>query len=263
MAGDDTVSTVQTRSAGGGRTRKRLLREGSTSLRASVAWSTLTNCYVIEDADGGTVVDACFPSTGDGVVDLLATLGRTPADIRVLLPTHGHFDHVGFVRGLKATLGTPIWIHRTGAALAAHPYRYRPQRNRLLFSMGHGRSLPILGRMGADGDARRPWSRCRRGLRGRRCAARARAAARQPAPDRTAGQCAFLLPGRVDRSPARLPASTGRALDAASPQPSGGCSVGHRRDPLAHGPQPSPRIHSEERVVVEGRHGQRVHRLKQ
>ena len=116
--------------------------------RSGRPWrGTLTNCYVIGDADGGTVVDACFPSTGDGVVDLLATLGRTPADIRVLLPTHGHFDHVGFVRGLKATLGTPIWIHRTGAALAAHPYRYRPQRNRLLISMGHGRSLPILGRM--------------------------------------------------------------------------------------------------------------------
>ena len=88
-----------------------------------------------------------FPSTGAAVVELLATLGRRPADIRALILTHGHFDHVGFARGLKVSLGTPIWVHGADRTLAAHPYRYRPERNRVVFTLGHGRSLPILGGM--------------------------------------------------------------------------------------------------------------------
>ena len=106
-----------------------------------------TNCYVVDDPKGVTLVDACFPSTGAAVVELLASVGRSPRDISALVLTHGHFDHVGFARGLKASLGTPIWVHSADRTLAAHPYRYRPERNRVVFSLGHGRSLPILGRM--------------------------------------------------------------------------------------------------------------------
>src|SRR4051794_15245892 len=106
-----------------------------------------TNCYVVDEPDGVTLVDACFPSTGAAVVELLATLGRRPADIRALILTHGHFDHVGFARVLKVSLGTPIWVHGADRTLAAHPYRYRPERNRVVFTLGHGRSLPILGGM--------------------------------------------------------------------------------------------------------------------
>jgi glyoxylase-like metal-dependent hydrolase (beta-lactamase superfamily II) len=106
-----------------------------------------TNCYLVEDAEGVTLVDACFPSTAAAVVELLARIGRTPRDIRAVLLTHGHFDHVGFARGLKSSLGTPVWVHGADRMLAAHPYRYRPERNRVAFSLGHGRSWPILGRM--------------------------------------------------------------------------------------------------------------------
>ena len=155
-----------------------------------------TNCYVVDEPDGVTLVDACFPSTGAAVVELLATLGRRPADIRALILTHGHFDHVGFARGLKVSLGTPIWVHGADRTLAAHPYRYRPERNRVVFTLGHGRSLPILGGMvlaGAlgvrgveadelfgDGDVLEVPGRPRV----------------IHTPGHTAGQCALLLPDR-------------------------------------------------------------------
>lgn len=155
-----------------------------------------TNCYVVEDSDGVTLIDACFPSTGNAVVRLLATIGRTPGDIRALLLTHGHFDHVGFARGLKAALRTPVWVHGGDRSLAAHPYRYRPERNRVLFPLGHGRSLPVLGtmvlagalavrgvdvdRVFADGDVL--------DVPGRPQVIHA--------PGHTAGECAFLLPDR-------------------------------------------------------------------
>jgi glyoxylase-like metal-dependent hydrolase (beta-lactamase superfamily II) len=94
-----------------------------------------TNCYVITDDDGVTLVDACLPSTGRAVIECLTAIGRSPADIRSLLLTHGHFDHVGFARGLRASLHVPICVHADDLRLAAHPYRYRPNRTA---SRSHG-----------------------------------------------------------------------------------------------------------------------------
>jgi glyoxylase-like metal-dependent hydrolase (beta-lactamase superfamily II) len=110
-----------------------------------------TNCYVITDDDGVTLVDACFPSTGHAVIECLAAIGRSPRDIRALLLTHGHFDHVGFARGLRASLRVPIWVHADDRRLAAHPYRYQPEQNRFAFPLRHPRALPILSSMVAAG----------------------------------------------------------------------------------------------------------------
>ena len=110
-----------------------------------------TNCYLIVEDEGITLVDAAFPSTGQAVIDCLAAIGRQPSDIRALLLTHGHFDHVGFARSLHASLGVPVWVHPDDKHLAAHPYRYSPQQNRFAFPLRHPGSWPILGAMTAAG----------------------------------------------------------------------------------------------------------------
>lgn len=110
-----------------------------------------TNCYLVTDEEGVTVIDAAFPSTGQAVIDGLAALGRQPTDIKALLLTHGHFDHVGFARGLRESLGVPIWVHPGDRRLAAHPYRYAPQQNRFTFPLRHPGGWPILGTMVAAG----------------------------------------------------------------------------------------------------------------
>ncbi|RLV56269.1 MBL fold metallo-hydrolase [Aeromicrobium phragmitis] len=109
------------------------------------------NCYVIEDADDLTLVDAGLPRMWPMVLELIRRLGRHPDDIRALLLTHGHFDHVGFAAMLYREHAVPVWVHRDDARLAAHPYRYRPQSNRFLYPLRHPRSLPVLGQMAAAG----------------------------------------------------------------------------------------------------------------
>ena len=52
-----------------------------------------TNCYVVEDEDGVTLVDAAYPRTWGLVRRLLGTVGRSASEIRGLVITHGHFDH--------------------------------------------------------------------------------------------------------------------------------------------------------------------------
>ena len=110
-----------------------------------------TNCYLIADDDGVTLVDAAFPGTWRAVETCLREIGRGLDDIRALVLTHGHFDHVGFARRLQREHAVPIWVHGADRRLAAHPYRYRPERNRAAYPIGHPGSLPILASMVAAG----------------------------------------------------------------------------------------------------------------
>ncbi|MBS7548057.1 MBL fold metallo-hydrolase [Dietzia massiliensis] len=109
------------------------------------------NCYVIDDDDGVTLVDAGLPSMWGLLTDTLRRLGRGPGDVRALVLTHGHFDHVGFARRARVELNVPVLVHPEDDHLAAHPYSYKPQRNRLLYPLLHPRSLPVLGRMAMAG----------------------------------------------------------------------------------------------------------------
>lgn len=109
------------------------------------------NCYVIEDDDGVTLVDAGLPSMWPMVGELLAQRGRRPEEVRALVLTHGHFDHVGFARRAQREWGVPVLVHTGDERLAAHPYRYTPQRNRFLYPLAHPRSLPLIGGMALAG----------------------------------------------------------------------------------------------------------------
>ncbi|WP_374068742.1 MBL fold metallo-hydrolase, partial [Rhodococcus sp. CX] len=53
--------------------------------------------------------------------------------------------------GARREWNVPILVHPGDERLAAHPYRYTPQRNRFLYALTHPRSLPILARMAAAG----------------------------------------------------------------------------------------------------------------
>ena len=110
-----------------------------------------TNCFLVEDDDGVTLVDAAYPSTWRLVSQALARIGRSVDDVRALLLTHGHFDHVGFARHLQTRYGVEVWAHPDDAHLTRHPYRYRPQEPRVVHPLTHPRGLPVLATMVAAG----------------------------------------------------------------------------------------------------------------
>lgn len=112
------------------------------------------NCYLIDDDDGVTLVDAGFPRMWPMVLEALKKRGRGPGDIRALVLTHGHFDHVGFALHVRREVGATVLVHPDDEHLAAHPYSYRPQSNRFLYPFTHPRSLPLLGRMVLSGALR-------------------------------------------------------------------------------------------------------------
>lgn len=108
------------------------------------------NCYLVRTDEGMTLIDAGLPRTGPVLDALLAHLGAHRSDIDTLLLTHGHFDHVGLARGIRAA-GIPVKVHARDVHLARHPYSYRPAAPRLLYVLGHPKGIPVIGRMAAAG----------------------------------------------------------------------------------------------------------------
>lgn len=109
------------------------------------------NLYLLEDERGVTVVDAAFPRTWLPLLLALEAIGRHPRDVRALVLTHGHFDHVGIASRLRAEWGVPVWVHAADRRLAAHPYRYAHERPRLLYPIVYPESIGVLGAMAGAG----------------------------------------------------------------------------------------------------------------
>ena len=68
-----------------------------------------TNCYVVEARTASRWSTRPSPSTWSVVRRCLADVGRSAADIKGLVITHGHFDHVGFASRLQRCYGVKVW----------------------------------------------------------------------------------------------------------------------------------------------------------
>jgi glyoxylase-like metal-dependent hydrolase (beta-lactamase superfamily II) len=56
------------------------------------------NCYLVEENDGVTLIDACMPIVAKGIYTAIQATGKPLT--RILL-THAHDDHIGAVPFLK------------------------------------------------------------------------------------------------------------------------------------------------------------------
>jgi glyoxylase-like metal-dependent hydrolase (beta-lactamase superfamily II) len=130
------------------------------------------NWYVVEDGGQLTLVDAGASGYWPQLDETLAELGRTREDIRALILTHGHVDHVGFAERLRVEAGTRVFVHgddeemvRTGKnqktegsllpylrypfawRLIGHLARYGPTIKKVgeVTTFGDGEHLPVPG----------------------------------------------------------------------------------------------------------------------
>jgi glyoxylase-like metal-dependent hydrolase (beta-lactamase superfamily II) len=103
-----------------------------------------TNLYLVEDEGGVTVVDAGVPTAWEPMRAGLASIGRKAPDVRALVLTHAHFDHLGFAERARAELGVPVYVHEDDVPLTRHPLQYAHERPRSLYFATQVRALPIV-----------------------------------------------------------------------------------------------------------------------
>ena len=78
----------------------------------------LVAAYLVVADDGVTVVDAGLAGHWRLLVRELAAAGRTLADVRGVVLTHGDTDHLGFAERLRRDHGVPVLVHADDAARA-------------------------------------------------------------------------------------------------------------------------------------------------
>ena len=71
--------------------------------------------YLVDTADGVTIIDAGLPGHWRELVAELTAMGRSLADVRGLVLTHGDADHVGFAERLRRDHGVPVFVHPADA----------------------------------------------------------------------------------------------------------------------------------------------------
>jgi hydroxyacylglutathione hydrolase len=71
------------------------------------------NAYLVEGDNGLMLVDTGMPGSERGIFGALDKIGRKPEDVKLVLITHRHLDHIGSVAAIK---------HRTGATLVSHQF---------------------------------------------------------------------------------------------------------------------------------------------
>jgi glyoxylase-like metal-dependent hydrolase (beta-lactamase superfamily II) len=79
---------------------------------------SIVNSYLVEGSGEVTIIDAGVPGFYRDITKELAAMGRTVADVRALVLTHGHTDHIGFAERLRRDQRVPVWVNEMDAALA-------------------------------------------------------------------------------------------------------------------------------------------------
>jgi len=80
--------------------------------------SGLINSYLVADGGGVSIIDAGLPGYWAVLPAELAAMGRSLADVRAVVLTHGHTDHIGFAERARRERSIPVSVHELDALLA-------------------------------------------------------------------------------------------------------------------------------------------------
>ncbi|MFE2643968.1 MBL fold metallo-hydrolase [Streptomyces nigra] len=70
-----------------------------------------TNWVILTQGEAVTLIDTGYPGDRAALLASLAEVGSAPEAVQAILITHAHTDHLGNAEHLRATYGTPVYLH--------------------------------------------------------------------------------------------------------------------------------------------------------
>lgn len=133
-----------------------------TSSIHRVGGNSIVNSYLVDDGGEVTIIDAGAPSLWARVPSELAAMGRTLEDVRAIVLTHGHPDHIGYAERARRERGWRMMVHEADASLARREVpnpaqngatRMRPMLSFLWWAARNGLlRVPALTEVSTFGD---------------------------------------------------------------------------------------------------------------
>jgi glyoxylase-like metal-dependent hydrolase (beta-lactamase superfamily II) len=80
------------------------------------------NWTIVADDTGVMLIDAGYPGDREDVVGSLRQLGHDPGDVRAILLTHAHIDHLGSAIWFANEYGTQVYTHADEVGHAKREY---------------------------------------------------------------------------------------------------------------------------------------------
>ena len=86
----------------------------------------MANAFLIEGDDGLTLIDAGFPGKQSVVFGAIRGLGRSPDQLKHLIFTHCHPDHIGSAAAIVRETGARTYMHPLDIPIAGSGGPFRP-----------------------------------------------------------------------------------------------------------------------------------------
>jgi len=84
------------------------------------------NAFLLVASDGCTVIDTGLPGNADKLMGALKAIQQT--NVRRVLLTHAHPDHIGSFAALKSITDAEAYMHRADAPIAISGKGFRPMK---------------------------------------------------------------------------------------------------------------------------------------
>jgi glyoxylase-like metal-dependent hydrolase (beta-lactamase superfamily II) len=86
----------------------------------------MANAFLIEGDDGLALIDAGYPDMETIVFSTIRAIGRSPDQLKHLILTHGHPDHIGSAAAIVRQTGARTYMHPLDIAVAELGGPFRP-----------------------------------------------------------------------------------------------------------------------------------------
>jgi len=98
------------------------------------------NCFLAKTGDGFILIDTSLPSKRFELEKELASAGCRPGDLRLIVLTHGDYDHAGNAAYLRDKYGAPVAMHREDSRRVesgdwSWGFKAKPDRFSLVFRL--------------------------------------------------------------------------------------------------------------------------------